>query len=224
MNASISISDKRKGAFTLIELLVVLAVGTFLIAMILPAMSKTSHCTAANACISNLRQDGLAARIWADENGDKFPWELSKTNGGTMEFVTGPNAFRHFQVMSNELSTPKVLYCRADPDTNRTVAANFNNFCNSNISYFVGVGANQSNAEMILFGDRCLTNTPPFRNDVLELTKKDAVGWSDDLHERIGNMALADGSVRQLNTRSLRKFIKNSAVAINRLQMPVYGP
>ena len=38
-----------------------------------------------------------------------------------MEYA-GADTFRHFQVMSNELSTPRILVCPAD---DRTVAVNF---------------------------------------------------------------------------------------------------
>jgi hypothetical protein len=35
--------------------------------------------------------------------------QVSVTNGGTMELVNGGTVFEHFLVMSNELSTPKLL-------------------------------------------------------------------------------------------------------------------
>ena len=55
-----------------------------------------------------------------------------------MEFNTGADTFRHFQVMSNELSTPKILVCPADT---RVAAANFVRLKNQNVSYFVGLEA-----------------------------------------------------------------------------------
>ena len=53
-----------------------------------------------------------------------------------MEFNTGADTFRHFQVMSNELSTPKILACPADT---RAAANNFFRLKNQNVSYFVGL-------------------------------------------------------------------------------------
>src|SRR4051794_13864274 len=101
------ISAKNQNrALTLLELLVVLVVASVLVAMLLPGMTRTSHCTMQSYCANNQRQIGLALRVWAGDNNDKFPMELPQNNGGTSEFTTGPNAFRHFQIMSNELSTP----------------------------------------------------------------------------------------------------------------------
>ena len=40
--------------------------------------------------------------------------DVSTANGGTMELVNGRNVWINFLVMSNELTTPKLLYCPAD--------------------------------------------------------------------------------------------------------------
>jgi hypothetical protein len=64
-------------------------------------------------CINNLKQIGLAARIWATDNSDTLP----------------PN----WLSMSNELSTPKVLVCPADQG--RSAAPNWASFTAANVSY-----------------------------------------------------------------------------------------
>jgi len=219
-----SLITKRDHAMTLIEVLVVSAVVLVLVAMLLPAMSKTSHCTYQVFCANNQRQVGLSFRVWAGDNGDKFPMEISETNGGTMEFINGPNTFRHFQVMSNELSTPSDLFCRNESDPMRVQATNFTAFGNSNLSYFVGVDASQTNPMMILSGDRNFTNVAIVKNGLLELTANEKIDWATEVHEHIGNIALADGSVRQVKTKALRDLIRHSGVFTNRLQMPVLGP
>jgi hypothetical protein len=65
-------------------------------------------------CTNNLKQVGLGFRIWAAEHQDKIPTQISITNGGAMEAILTGNVAAAFQVMSNELSTPKILFCPTD--------------------------------------------------------------------------------------------------------------
>jgi prepilin-type N-terminal cleavage/methylation domain-containing protein len=204
-------------AFSAIELLVALALIGIVALLLLPRHMQGPSAPRIN-CVNNLRQVGLAFRTWALDHEDLLPMQTSITNGGTLEMVTDAKAFHHFQVLSNELATPKVLVCPTD--RKRISAANFlTGFNNQNLSYFVGIDAAPNNPQMVLAGDRNLTNAP-VRGGFMEITTNDLVSWTDDLHRKQGNVCLADGSVQQLSSARLQEAIRFTGLATNRLAMP----
>jgi hypothetical protein len=172
-------------------------------------------------CVNNLKEVGLAYGVWEGDHGGHYPMTISETNGGTMEFNTGPKAWRHFQVMSNELTTLRVLVCPADW---RMPATNFSFLANSNISFFVGVDASETNPQGILSGDHNITNGTPVKNGIIELTTNQPTGWTTEMHNKVGNIGLADGSVQPVSISGLRSAVENAGVPTNHLQMPVLSP
>lgn len=210
-------SKRGRSAFTLIDL--VFIVGTVLILfMIFPLEARTKARASRIACLSNLKQIGLAFRMWAAENGHRFPMELMVAEGGTRETVRLGLPLPSYTIISNQLNNPKPLHC--PDDSKRIRVATFAQLTPKNLSYFLGVDPSETNPGAILTGDRNLriNGQPTYR--VLQTTNWSAVTWGAGIHQRQGNIGLADGSVQQVNDSSLQRQLQASGLATNRFAIP----
>jgi prepilin-type processing-associated H-X9-DG protein len=218
---------------TVLELLIVIGCLSILAALLLPALARPKSNVNRGRCIYNLKGIGLSFRTWALDNRDKYPMQVSVTNGGTMELVSRGIAFPHFLVMSNELSTPKVLVCPEEIDSKVIAASTFaqivpGNFSNTipftndnNLSYFVGVDADPSQPAALLSGDKNLMiNNAAAIHGLQSIGTNTAVEWLRPRHNGGGNICLADGSVQQVDSKGLRALLLSSGVVTNRLAIP----
>lgn len=124
---------------------------------------------------------------------------------------------RVFQTISNELGATWLLTCPAD---NRLPARVWTSLSVTNLSYFIGLDAEDTRPDMLLSGDRNLAVNGKLLSGVVALGTNSAVTWTRAIHREAGNIGLADGSVQQVTTKQLHQQLRNSGDATNLLVFP----
>src|SRR5438445_8520214 len=109
-----NLSRVRFKAFTIVELIVVVAALGLLTALLVRGQADTMARANRIDCVNNLKQLGLALRMWSNDHNGRFPMQLNSDKGGSHEGIDKEQVWLHFTALSNQLSNPKVLVCRAD--------------------------------------------------------------------------------------------------------------
>ncbi len=201
----------RNRAVSLPELVAILAVVVLLFVIFILPSGILKNKAPRIYCVNNLKQVASAFRVWGADHGGQYPMGVYTNAMGGQAFADSSNSFRYFQVMSNELSEPKIAWC--PEDGKRRAAVNFtSDFSNHRLSYFVGLQAAESNPNMFLAGDRNITNGLPVKNGLLLLDTNRVAGWTRQIHHGAGNIAFTDGSVQQLTSSGLNTAMLHSGI------------
>jgi prepilin-type N-terminal cleavage/methylation domain-containing protein/prepilin-type processing-associated H-X9-DG protein len=120
-----ALSKQGRRAFTLVELLVVIAIIALLAALLLPALARAKDAGRKAACISNLRQMGIAIHTYAQDNNGRIPYgpvapafthpsQFYPSTGSPTSLIslwTGAPVGVGLLLKDHLATAPKVLFC-----------------------------------------------------------------------------------------------------------------
>jgi prepilin-type N-terminal cleavage/methylation domain-containing protein len=220
-----TLSAKAKiSGFTLIEVLVVIFVLAILAALLLPALNRP-HNGGGPSCMSNQKQIALGFIMWNGDNNGRFPWQVSTTNSGTMEFVDDGHPSSQFRAILDYTKNLGTYICPTD--TARQVATNYKTFSDSNTSYFVNVDATTNNPSLtILTGDRYLqVKGKPVNPGLFNYSTNMTLNWAGGFHhnshnEPWGVFSFADGHAQFVGSDDLNSFFQKQTLATTWLAIP----
>ena len=244
----------NENGLTRVEVLAIVVSCLILMAITYPQLVEGRARARRIQCVSNLKPVALAHRIFYNGSDEIYPYAVPELHlygfadspegqGGNPLIFQNPDleTWHYFQVLSNELGSPKILVCPSDRQRVKSIAKDFGQgeesfsspvYQNRSLSYFLGLNASEVEPQTILLGDRNLagpTSTGPAMDVAAPyisggtqlLGPNDPEGakrtWSKAIpgsfHHNLGNVALADGSVQQLGAAKLEEKLERSRQA-----------
>jgi prepilin-type N-terminal cleavage/methylation domain-containing protein len=207
---------RKRRAFTLIELLVVIAIIGILASMLLPTLARGLAKAKRIKCVSNLRQTSTCLIMFAHDNDDRMPWQL--TPSGQVEhfgkhYAVDPGSIFGCRGLKREIGTAKILWSPCDAerqadqeyavlDWNKYKTREGHPIPNKAISYVFCEGGDIGRPSTVLAATRNLSHD--YLGDARWVGSDERIDEEGNppenamtgLFESQGQLAMADGSAK----------------------------
>jgi len=227
--------DRSSRGFTRLEALISVGAVTLLFVTFGSAFGHMTTRQDEVVCKNNLRIITEGYTAFANENGERYPWQLP------IQEWNSPwtrNLFFKFFALSNYVQSPRVL---ADPADYRQpnqpqlrIATSWGDGQgglihptrrNNAISYFVSQYGTPLHSQSFLSGDRNLRVENVMDGDRFgdrQPVFPATTGWTDQVHRGVGHIAFTDGAVERTDTMRMREIAAWWTPARAYVQLPFF--